>query len=224
MNYKEQYVEAYRKYIRRDGAASLLNWLMTTDFFEAPASTKYHGNFPGGLALHSLNVFERMRNNCVYEFGAECGGAEPFPEEALEPIAIVALLHDICKAEFYKQDFRNQKIYSEHGTQFDKRGAYCWESVPFYTVEEKFPFGHGEKSVFLINEHMHLKQAAETAFHGLVPPRSGNSNTEELLNPYPVPKDLFCLTKMLLLSKKAQEECIRLSLRLIGLMRAGWSP
>ena len=152
MNYKEQYVEAYRKYIRRDGAASLLNWLMTTDFFEAPASTKYHGNFPGGLALHSLNVFERMRNNCVYEFGAECGGAEPFPEEDLEPIAIVALLHDICKAEFYKQDFRNQKIYSEHGTQFDKRGAYSWESIPFYTVEEKFPLGHGEKSVFLINE------------------------------------------------------------------------
>ena len=167
MNYKEQYVEAYRKYIRRDGAASLLNWLMTTDFFEAPASTKYHGNFPGGLALHSLNVFERMRNNCVYEFGAECGGAEPFPEEDLEPIAIVALLHDICKAEFYKQDFRNQKIYSEHGTQFDKRGAYSWESVPFYTVEEKFPLGHGEKSVFLINEHMRLTrdEALAIRFH-----------------------------------------------------------
>ena len=154
MNYKEQNVHMYRSFIKRVGSESLLDWLMSTDFFEAPASTKYHGNFPGGLAIHSLNVFERMRNNCVYEFGTECGGAEPFPKENLEPIAIVSLLHDVCKAEFYKQDFRNQKIYSEHGTQFDKRGAYSWESVPFYTVEEKFPFGHGEKSVFLINEHI----------------------------------------------------------------------
>ena len=167
MSFKEQYVEAYRKYIRRYGAASLLDWLIDTDFFEAPASTRYHGNFPGGLALHSLNVFERMRNNCVHEFGAECDGAEPLPEEDLESIAIVALLHDICKAEFYKQDFRNQKIYSERGTQFDKRGAYSWESVPFYTVEEKFPFGHGEKSVFLINEHMRLTrdEALAIRFH-----------------------------------------------------------
>ena len=157
MNYKEQYVHMYRSFIKRVGSESLLDWLMSTDFFEAPASTKYHGNFPGGLAIHSLNVFERMRNNCVYEFGTECGGAEPFPKENLEPIAIVSLLHDVCKAEFYKQDFRNQKIYSEHGTQFDKRGAYSWESVPFYTIEEKFPFGHGEKSVFLINEHMCLE-------------------------------------------------------------------
>lgn len=167
MNCKEQYVHMYRSFIKRVGSESLLDWLMSTDFFEAPASTKYHGNFPGGLAIHSLNVFERMRNNCVYEFGTECSGAEPFPKEKLEPIAIVSLLHDVCKAEFYKQDFRNQKIYSEHGTQFDKRGAYSWESVPFYTVEEKFPFGHGEKSVFLINEHMRLTrdEALAIRFH-----------------------------------------------------------
>ena len=145
MNYKEQYVEAYRKYIRRDGAASLLNWLMTTDFFEAPASTKYHGNFPGGLALHSLNVFERMRNNCVYEFGAECGGAEPFPEEDLEPIAIVALLHDICKANFYTVEMRNRK--NEQGQ---------WEKYPYYVVDDQLPYGHGEKSVYIISGFMKL--------------------------------------------------------------------
>ena len=69
MNYKEQYVHMYRSFIKRVGSESLLDWLMSTDFFEAPASTKYHGNFPGGLAIPSLNVFERMRNNCVYEFG-----------------------------------------------------------------------------------------------------------------------------------------------------------
>lgn len=167
MNYKEQYVYAYRNFIKRDGSESLLNWLMTTDFFEAPASTQYHGNFPGGLTLHSLNVFERMKHACLHEYGNSYDGLDAFRPEQIESIAITALLHDICKAEFYKQDFKNQKIYSEHGTQFDKRGAYSWESVPFYTVEEKFPFGHGEKSVFLINEHMRLTrdEALAIRFH-----------------------------------------------------------
>ena len=104
MNTKEIFMETYQKYIHRPGAASLLNWLLSTDFFEAPASTKYHGNYAGGLALHSLNVFERMSHNCVYEHGKDCGGCEPFPAEWMEPIAVVALLHDICKAEFYKQE------------------------------------------------------------------------------------------------------------------------
>ena len=102
MNTKEIFMETYQKYIHRPGAASLLNWLLSTDFFEAPDSTKYHGNYAGGLALHSLNVFERMSHNCVYEHGKDCGGCEPFPAEWMEPIAVVALLHDICKAEFYE--------------------------------------------------------------------------------------------------------------------------
>ena len=64
-------------------------------------------------------------------------------------------------------DYKNQKVYSEQGRQFDKRGAYSWESIPFYTVDEKFPFGHGEKSVFLINEHMRLTrdEALAIRFH-----------------------------------------------------------
>ena len=91
----------------------------------------------------------------------------PVSDFALQAIAIAALLHDICKAEFYKIDYKNQKVYSEQGRQFDKRGAYSWESVPFYTVDEKFPFGHGEKSVFLINEHMRLTrdEALAIRFH-----------------------------------------------------------
>ncbi len=167
MNVKESYIAAFQKHIRRPGAASLLNWLLTTDFFEAPASTKYHGNFAGGLVLHSLHVFYRMSQNCVYEFGRDCGEGIPFPPDWMESIAIAALLHDICKAEFYKIDYKNQKVYSEQGRQFDKRGAYSWESIPFYTVDEKFPFGHGEKSVFLINEHMRLTrdEALAIRFH-----------------------------------------------------------
>lgn len=153
---KERFIEAYRQLIHRPGAESLLTWLCSTDFFEAPASTKYHGAFPGGLVIHSLNVFDRMSNNCVTEFGSDCSGRLPFPADQVESIAIVSLLHDICKAEFYKTEFKNKKVYSEHGTKRDNLGTFDWESVPFYTIEEKFPFGHGEKSVYLINEHMHL--------------------------------------------------------------------
>ena len=91
MNAKESYIAAFQKHIRRPGAASLLNWLLTTDFFEAPASTKYHGNFAGGLVLHSMHVFDRMSQNCVYEFGRDCGEGIPFPPDRMESIAIAEI-------------------------------------------------------------------------------------------------------------------------------------
>ena len=146
----------------------MLNWLLTTDFFEAPASTKYHGNFAGGLVLHSLHVFDRMSTelSCT---NLEGTAAKVFHFRLIgwSLLPLPPLLHDICKAEFYKIDYKNQKVYSEQGRQFDKRGAYSWESIPFYTVDEKFPFGHGEKSVFLINEHMRLTrdEALAIRFH-----------------------------------------------------------
>ena len=151
MNPKDTFISAYQKYIHRTGSDSLLGRLLATDFFEAPASTKFHNSFAGGLVLHSLNVFQRMCRNCMNELGTDA----LFPPKQVESVAIVSLLHDICKTQSYKLDFKDQKVYSDHGTKFDKRGAYDLESVPFYTVDEKFPFGHGEKSVFLINEHMH---------------------------------------------------------------------
>ena len=97
----------------------------------------------------------------------ELGTDTLFPPKQVESVAIVSLLHDICKTQSYKMEFKDQKVYSDHGTKFDKRGAYDLESVPFYTVDEKFPFGHGEKSVFLINEHMHLTrdEALAIRFH-----------------------------------------------------------
>lgn len=150
MNPKDTFISAYQKYIHRTGSDSLLGRLLATDFFEAPASTKFHNSFAGGLVLHSLNVFQRMCRNCMNELGTDA----LFPPKQVESVAIVSLLHDICKTQSYKLDFKDQKVYSDHGTKFDKRGAYDLESVPFYTVDEKFPFGHGEKSVFLINEHM----------------------------------------------------------------------
>lgn len=130
-------MELYQQHISRAGSVELLDWLdKRTDFFDAPASTKFHGAYPEGLVIHSLNVFDLLfvRN-------------EREQAENPESVAIVSLLHDVCKAEFYKETTRNVK------NEFTGQ----WEKVPYYSVEDKFPFGHGEKSVFLIERFMRLK-------------------------------------------------------------------
>ena len=146
----------YNQYIRREGAQPFWDWLCSTDFFTAPASTRYHSAFPGGLVMHSLHVYDRLCRNLYHEWLATHTQSEAFPMERLESITIVALLHDICKADFYTTEMRSRKVYSETGSQKDGQGRYEWESFPFYKINEKFPFGHGEKSVYLINEHMKL--------------------------------------------------------------------
>ena len=122
----------------RPGAEEFLEWLSGTDFFTAPASTRFHLSEPGGLCQHSLNVYGRM----IQLVRAVC------PDDAanMERTAgIVSLLHDVCKAGFYGTEMRNKK---------DESGK--WVQVPFYTVDDKFPYGHGEKSVFLIERFMRL--------------------------------------------------------------------
>lgn len=131
---KERFIEAYTTAISRQGSKELLDWMLKTDFFTAPASSKFHSAYEGGLCDHSLNVYNAMIDR--YNDGK--------PDESF---AIVALLHDLCKAQFYKLASRNVKN--------ETTGA--WEKVPFYTIDDKFPFGHGEKSVFLIERFMRLK-------------------------------------------------------------------
>ncbi len=134
MTNKEKFIQIFKENIKREGSGELLSWLEKTDFFTAPASTKFHLCEEGGLCEHSINVYE-----CLAERHGN--------EHSAESIAIVSLLHDLCKAQFYKMSMRNQK--NEQTGQ--------WERVPYYQVEDKFPFGHGEKSVFLIERFMRLK-------------------------------------------------------------------
>lgn len=141
MDNKERFIEIFTSQIHRPGAAELLEWLESTDFFEAPASTHYHGSYTGGLVEHSLNVYYEL-------IGA---GRVPGVPTA-ETYAVVALLHDICKADFYAKSTKNQK---------NSDGE--WETVPCYTVREKFPFGHGEKSAFLAQRFMPLTDAEALA-------------------------------------------------------------
>lgn len=142
MNYKEEFIDLYTANIKREGSIRLLEWLQTTDFFTAPASTKYHGACEAGLVMHSLNVYHVLMEK---HFNPEIDNAESF--------AICALLHDLCKAQFYKVSTRNVK----------NKETGKWEEVPFYSVEDIFPYGHGEKSVFLIERFMRLKTSEAVA-------------------------------------------------------------
>ena len=133
----ERFLSIFHQYVKRDGAEALLDWMeKRTDFFEAPASTKFHGACKEGLLIHSLNVYDilKKRNDADHA-------------DSDETIAIVALLHDLCKTNFYKETTRNFKN--------EKTGQ--WEKVPYYSIEDQFPYGHGEKSVYLIERFLRLK-------------------------------------------------------------------
>lgn len=143
---KDRFVELYQQLITRPGADKLLAWLETTDFFEAPASTRFHLSRPGGLVEHSIHVHHRLHDLFVSE--RQNRENEPFIElsdSEEETIAICGLLHDICKANFYAVEMRNRK--NEQGQ---------WEKYPFYVVNDQLPYGHGEKSVYIISGFMKL--------------------------------------------------------------------
>ena len=141
MDPKNEFLLIFNKYVKREGADKLLAWLEKSDFFVAPASTKFHGNHPGGLCEHSLNVYHRLKALLENE---KTFHPDLFKDVTEESIAIITLLHDLCKVDFYKQSTRNVKINGE------------WESVPYYTIEDSLPYGHGEKSVYIISGFMRL--------------------------------------------------------------------
>jgi hypothetical protein len=142
MGFREEFEDIYHRNITRAGSTELLAWLSGTDFFVAPASTKFHCACLGGLVQHSVSVYHVMREKHF----------DP-SEDNEESFAICALLHDICKAQFYKKSMRNYK--NEETGQ--------WEKRPYYTIDDAFPYGHGEKSVFLIERFMRLKTSEAVA-------------------------------------------------------------
>lgn len=143
---KERFLEIYKQNITRPGADKLLAWLESTDFFEAPASTRFHLARPGGLVEHSIHVYERLRELVGFERDYSdkfmFGDGNTIDDET---IAVCGLLHDICKADFYKVEMRNRK--NEQGQ---------WEKYPFYVVDDQLPYGHGEKSVYIASGFMKL--------------------------------------------------------------------
>ena len=136
---KAEFTDIYTKHITREGADKLLEYLTGSDFFTAPASARFHLAEEGGLCQHSLNVYKRLLAFVRHEFGDNYQSVVPN-----ESIAICGLLHDVCKVNYYAVDYRNVKE------------GYEWVKKPYYKVEEKFPYGHGEKSVFIISQYMKL--------------------------------------------------------------------
>ena len=135
---RDTFIRLCQEHIKRDGIQDLLGWLETTDFYDAPASTKYHLMCEGGLCQHSINVFNRL----IKEYGEE----KEFTIKALESIAIVALFHDLCKVNFYTISTRNVK--NEYGE---------WTKVPYYTVENKSDLvGHGHKSARIVSKFLDI--------------------------------------------------------------------
>lgn len=168
---KERFLDIYNRNIKRAGADRLLEWMDNrTDFFTAPASTKFHGACKEGLVIHSLNVYDilKKRND----------ESKAYSDET---VAIVALLHDLCKANFYKETTRNVKN--------DITGQ--WERVPYYSIDDPYPYGHGEKSVFLIERFLRLtpEEAISIRWHmgGFdESARSGGYNVGNTFNKYPL--------------------------------------
>ena len=143
MTKREEFIAVYQENIQRRGADRLLEWLDSdaSDFFTAPSSTRFHGAYEGWLVEHSLNVYECLKDYLNRPRTKELYGMDYTPET----IAVTALLHDICKVGFYAVDYRNAK--NEQGV---------WEKVPYYTVRDTLPYGHGEKSVYMIQSFMRL--------------------------------------------------------------------
>lgn len=149
MSAKDEFIQIYQQNISRPGADKLLNYLCseTCDFFTAPSSTRFHGSYEGGLVEHSINVYHCLkdyleRERVKQQYNINCSD---------ETIAVVSLLHDLCKINFYSVDFRNAK-----------NADGVWEKVPYYTINDTLPYGHGEKSVYIISGFMRLSR--EEAF------------------------------------------------------------
>ncbi|MDO4542113.1 MAG: hydrolase [Bacillota bacterium] len=148
MEAKEEFIKIYKANIHREGSENLLDYLTShSDFFTAPASARFHLSVEGGLATHSLNVYHCLKDYLNRERVKGLYALTP----SEETIAIVALLHDVCKVDCYKPGFRNVK---------DAAGK--WQRIPSYDYEDSLPYGHGEKSVYIISGFMRLTR--EEAF------------------------------------------------------------
>lgn len=144
----KEFTEIYTSKINREGADKLLDWLLKSDFTTCPASTKFHSNHESGLIEHSVKAYKRFIRNLIKEYGENW--QDHISEESA---AIIGLLHDICKVGYYKQEMRNVK---EDG---------IWVQKPYYTVDDKLPYGHGEKSVYIINGFMKLTREEAMAIN-----------------------------------------------------------
>ena len=145
--------------VEREGIESLLNFIRKSDFYTAPASTRYHLAEEGGLLKHSLHVYECLNAKLSAPIWKDI-----LKDVKRETVILVSLLHDLCKTYYYTTDYKNQKTYdtdkvnsaNPREVKHDAKGDFIWETVPCYTVDNKYPLGHGNKSVYFIIQYIRL--------------------------------------------------------------------
>ena len=168
---KEEFIELLKS-VKRNGIENLISYLEKTDFFTAPASTRFHGNYEGGLLEHSLNVYHCLRQKL---------SQKPFCDVlsvSNETIILISLLHDLCKTNYYVVDYRNKK--NEQGV---------WVKEPYYTVNDTIPYGHGEKSVMMLSKFIDLSMDEIYAIRwhmGFSEPKELQNTVSTVFEKYPL--------------------------------------
>ena len=186
--------ESLLKSTNRDGIDKLIEFIRKSDFYTAPASTIFHNCHEGGLLEHSLNVYDclysKVKSTNVFKNALRDSVKEFCDTDEFEKsIAIIALLHDLCNTFMYEVEMKNKKIYSDHGKKSDSHGRYDWESVPGYTVNDRVPYGHGEKSVMMIEQFITLTKEERFAIRwhmGFTEPKENWNTLSAAIRLYPI--------------------------------------
>lgn len=167
MTNKERFISLCND-IDRDGVYELMEWLEKSDFYSAPASTKFHGNYAGGLLEHSLNVYDELKRLLkIYDDSVSVNEST---------IRIVSLFHDLCKVNFYTTEKRNRKNSSGQ-----------WESYDAYSIKEKLCYGgHGSKSVFIIQNFMNLTPEEAVSINCHMASWDGNKDVGNAFEQFPL--------------------------------------
>ena len=169
---KEEFINLLKS-TNREGMEKVIDFLEKSDFFTAPASTRFHGSYEKGLLEHSMKVYEILKD--------KLNKNDMHIND--DTVKIVALLHDICKTNYYKVDYRNAK--NEMGE---------WVKVPYYTVEDTIPYGHGEKSVMMLTEFIKLTNEEKYAIRwhmGFTEPKENYQYIGIAYKKYPLALMLF---------------------------------
>jgi len=151
--YKEMVYETLS--VHKQQLDELWNWVCSTDYFKAPASTQYHGAEPFGLVKHSLAVWDALKEHTQHLLPPEVGrGTDAYDRDGL----VAALFHDVVKCNLYREVQKWRK---------DKNGR--WESYPGYEVDvTQIQIDHGAESLRRIEKYYefeHEAWAMAVAYH-----------------------------------------------------------
>lgn len=182
---QDKNIERFENLLRsteRYNIEALISFIRKSDFYTAPASTKYHSCHEGGLLEHTLHVYDCLKEKTK---------TYPYDQYDFQDrnLIIAALLHDICKTYFYDIEYKNKKVYSETGAKSDSNGRFDWVTVPGYTVNDRFPYGHGEKSVMIAESYIQLEPVEKYAIRwhmGFTEPKESWNTLSAAIRKYPL--------------------------------------